>query len=263
MYHYFGVNTSSQSCAGQSLKLLIADGHEIVRLGVRNLLKAQQGWSVVAEAADGRGAVDKAKTTKPEVVILDTGMRTLNGLEAARQIIHNGTGTKVLFLTDNDSDVVMYEALEIGARGFVLKTDPAADLVAAVRALEKNQTFFTAKIDKILLDGFLKKTAVPAPSTPRLTAQEAQMLKLVAEGNTTKGVAILLNLSLKAVEAYRAKVMRRLGCHSTAELVHYCIRNTIIDDGGCYSRGVHDHDAGDPNCWSFDNENQRRMRSTP
>lgn len=212
------------------LKLLIADDQEIVRVGVRNLLEAQPGWLVVAEVSDGRQAVEKAETTKPDIVVLDTGMPSLNGLEAARRIIKNFPTIKVLFLTMNDADVLVQEALEIGVRGFVLKTDPAADLLTAVNALRNNQTFFTARIKQIILDGFLKKISGDSSSTPRLTARQRQIVKLLAEGKTTKEVASLLNMSTKTAETHRANVMCRLHCHSVVDLVRYCIRNAIVEE---------------------------------
>ena len=221
--------TSKTEIGRKPLRLLIADDHEIFRIGLRNLLETHSDWSVVAEAADGREAIQKAKMAKPRVIVLDTGMPTLNGLDAARQILESATGVKILFLTTNDTDIVIQQALEIGARGFVLKTDPAADLLSAVGALENDQTFFTAKVEHILVEGFLNKRCIPATSTPRLTPQERRIAELVAEGKTTNDLAILLNVSPKSAECQRANMMHRLGCRSVAELVCYCIRNEVIE----------------------------------
>jgi DNA-binding NarL/FixJ family response regulator len=251
------VATVITEVAMRPLKLLIADDQEIVRVGVRNLLEGHPGWSVVAEAADGREAVEKAKAAKPDVVVLDIGLPNLNGLEAARQIIKNSPATKVLFLTMNEADALIQQALETGVRGFVLKTDPAADLVAALHALRNNQTFFTPKVEQILLDGFLKKRSVPASSTPRLTARQCQIAKLLAEGKTTKEVASLLNMSIKTAETHRANLMYRLHCHSVVDLVRYCIRNEIIDlQTAQEPRST--HNEGVPVSWSFDEKTRSR-----
>ena len=213
----------------RSLSLLIADDHEIVRIGLRNLLAGQPGWSVVAEAADGREAVERAKATKPDIAVLDTGMPILNGLEAARQIIKSVPETKILLFTMNDSELLIQEALTLGIRAFILKSDPTVDLLAAVQALRDNQTLFTPKVAQIVLDGFRKRMSRSAASRSPLTALEREIIKLLAEGKNTREVASLLNVSTRTAEAQRANLMCRLDCHSVVELLHYCIRNKIVE----------------------------------
>jgi DNA-binding NarL/FixJ family response regulator len=137
----------------EALRLLVADDHEIVRKGLRSLLEAQPGWQVTAEACDGREAVQKAKDIKPDVTVLDIGMPALNGLEAARQMIKNDARAKILILTMHDSDPLIREVLDAGARGYVLKSDASRDLVTAINAVRNNKTFFTAKVAQIVLDG--------------------------------------------------------------------------------------------------------------
>src|SRR5690348_5443568 len=139
------------------VRLLLADDHEIVRKGLRALLEGESGWEVAAEVADGRDAVDKTRELKPDVAILDISMPLLNGLEAARQIVKDGSHTKVLVLTMHDSDPLIQQVLEAGARGYLLKSDAARDLVTAVDALRRNKTFFTPKIAQIVLEGYLGK----------------------------------------------------------------------------------------------------------
>src|SRR5580704_1747158 len=154
------------------VRLLLADDHEIVRKGLRALLEAQPGWEVAAEAADGRDAVEKAKRIKPDITILDISMPSLNGLEAARQIVKSVAQTKVLVLTMHDSDPLIQQVLEAGARGYLLKSDAGRDLVAAVQALRRNTTFFTSKIAQMVLDGYLdgtpKADAPPGKAGSRL-----------------------------------------------------------------------------------------------
>ncbi len=213
-----------------SLRLLVADDHEIVRKGLRALLEAQPGWQVVAEASDGREAVDKAKNVKPDVAVLDIGMPSLNGLEVARQMLKNDSRAKVLILTMHESDPLTREVLESGARGYVLKTDAARDLVTAVNVVRGNKTFFTAKVAQIVLEGYLDKKPKADGKTngSRLTARQREIVQLLAEGKSSKEVAVALGLSVKTAETHRANIMRRLDCHSVSELVRYAVRNNII-----------------------------------
>jgi DNA-binding NarL/FixJ family response regulator len=216
----------------EALRLLIADDHEIVRKGLRSLLEAQPGWQVTAEASDGREAVEKAKETKPDITVLDIGMPSLNGLEAARQMIKNDARAKILILTMHESDPLIREVLDAGARGYVLKSDAGRDLVTAVNAVRSNKTFFTAKVAQIVLDGYLDKKpkkSEPDAAQSRLTPRQREIVQLLAEGKSSKEVAVALGLSVKTAETHRANIMRRLDCHSVSELVRYAVRNNIIE----------------------------------
>src|ERR1700724_2769074 len=216
------------------VRLLVADDHEIVRKGLRSLLEAQPGWQVTAEACDGREAVAKAKELKPDVTVLDISMPSLNGLEAARQILKNDSRSKILILTMHESDPLIREVLDVGARGYVLKTDASRDLVTAVTAVRSNKTFFTAKVAQMVLEGYLdKKPGKDKPPTEspktRLTPRQREIVQLLAEGKSSKEVAVQLGLSVKTAETHRANIMRRLDCHSVSELVRYAVRNNIIE----------------------------------
>jgi DNA-binding NarL/FixJ family response regulator len=216
----------------ESLRLLVADDHEIVRKGLRTLLEAQPGWQVAAEACDGREAVEKAKEIKPDITVLDIGMPALNGLEAARQMLKNDSRSKILILTMHQSDPLIQEVLDAGARGYVLKSDASRDLVTAVNAVRNNKTFFTAKVAQIILDGYLDKKPRKEPAENpkgRLTPRQREIVQLLAEGKSSKEVAVALGLSVKTAETHRANIMRRLDCHSVSELVRYAVRNAIID----------------------------------
>jgi DNA-binding NarL/FixJ family response regulator len=214
------------------LRILIADDHEVVRRGLSTLLQTHEGWEICGEAKDGREAVDKAKQLKPDVVILDVGMPNLNGLAATRQLMQGDPNLKVIVLTITDSDQVIREALDAGARGFVLKSDAARDLVSAVEALQRNRMFFTPRVNDMVLAGFLDKGHRPStgepPTLPTLTPREREVIQLLAEGKSSKEVASVLNLSTKTAETHRSNIMRKLDIHSIRDLVVYAVKNDII-----------------------------------
>lgn len=214
------------------LRILIADDHELARHGIRAVLETHPGWQVCAEARDGRESVELAATTKPDVVLLDIGMPNLNGLEAARQILALSPDTPILILTMHDSDNVVREVLRAGARGFLLKSDAGRDLVAAVEALELQRTFFTTRVSQMVLDGFLHRQGNHETRDDTtgdvLTSREREVIQLLAEGRTSKEVAVALNLSVKTAETHRTNLMRKLGLHSVADLTRYAVRNGIV-----------------------------------
>jgi DNA-binding NarL/FixJ family response regulator len=213
-------------------RLLLADDHEIVRKGLRSILQAQRDCEVVGEAVDGRQAVTLTKELSPDIVILDISMPLLNGLEATRQILKIRPRTKVLVLTMHESDPLIHDVLDAGARGYVLKTDAGRDLLTAVESLGRNKTFFTSRVAQMVLDGFLKVDSHPNETdrgAMRLTPRQREIVQLLAEGKTSKEVAVILDLSVKTAETHRANLMRKLDCHSVSEVVRYAIRNKIIE----------------------------------
>lgn len=214
-----------------ALRIFIADDHEVVRKGLCALLQIEAGWEICGEAADGRTAVERVRELKPDVVILDIGMPALNGLEATRQIIKDDPRAKVLILTFHDSDQVVREVLGAGAQGFLLKSDAARDLVVAVDALRRDKTYFTSKVAAMVLEGYLKRgTPDDALSVvrDRLTPREREVVQLLAEGKSSKEVAVALGLSVKTAETHRSNVMRKLQLHSVSDLVLYAVRNNIV-----------------------------------
>ncbi len=217
------------------LRILIADDHEVARRGIRAMLESHAGWEVCGEAKDGREAVELASKEKPDLILLDIGMPNLNGLEAARQILAVAPDIAILILTMHDSDQVVREVLRAGARGFLLKSDAGRDLVAAVEALQLQRTFFTTRVSQMVLDGFLDRDN-RLDGTVRnqedfddvLTGREREVIQLLAEGKTSKEVAVTLNLSVKTAETHRTNLMRKLGLHSVADLTRYAVRNGIV-----------------------------------
>ena len=212
------------------LRILIADDHEIVRRGISELLRVHDGWRVCGEAADGRAAVEQVKRLQPDIVILDIGMPNLNGLDATRQILHHNPLQRVLILTLIESEQVVLEVLNAGARGYLSKSEAAKDLVSAVESLEQNRSYFNSRVAQIVLNSCLNRSTRLPKSLPEpiLTSREREVLQLIAEGKSTKDVAVALNLSVKTAETHRGNLMRKLDPHSITALVLYAIRNNII-----------------------------------
>ena len=212
-----------------TLRVLIADDHEVARRGIRALLENHPGWEVCGEAGDGREAVNSARRLRPDLVLLDIGMPSLNGLDATRQILAAAPDTRVLILTMHDSEQVVREVLAAGAVGFLLKSDAGRDLVAAVEALQHRRTFFTTKVAQLVLEGYLHPASdADHASRGVLTPREREVIQLLAEGKTTKEVATTLNLSVKTAETHRTNLMRKLDLHSVVDLTLYAVRNGIV-----------------------------------
>jgi DNA-binding NarL/FixJ family response regulator len=213
------------------LRILVADDHDVVRRGLRAILDSHPEWEVVAEAVNGRDAVELAGKLQPDVVVLDIGMPEQNGLEAARRIREKVPTAEVLILTMHESDQVTRDVLSAGARGYVLKSDAARDLVAAVEALSRHKLFFTSKVSEFVLKGYLEAASRgEGEDTPGyLSAREREVLQLLAEGRTTKEVASSLHISVKTAETHRANLMRKLDLHTMSDLVRYAIRNKIVE----------------------------------
>ena len=215
----------------KKLRILVADDHELVRRGIRGLLRAQRGWRVIGEATNGREAVEKTNKLKPDVAILDISMPDLDGLQATRQIREAAPRTSVVVLTMHESDQMVRRVLDAGALGYVLKSDIAAHLVKAVKNVSAGKMFLTPRVSDIVLKGFLKNGSQPEPpenSRARPTPREVQVIRLVAEGKANKEIAAELGITLRTAETHRARIMLKLGMHSLAELIHYAIRNKIV-----------------------------------
>jgi DNA-binding NarL/FixJ family response regulator len=211
----------------KAYRILIADDHEVVRRGIRALIESHPGWEVCGEAQDGREALERAREVKPDLILLDVGMPNLNGLEAARQILASCTVTQILILTMHYSPQLVREILALGARGFLLKSDAGRDLVTAVEAVQNHRTFFTSQVTQIMVDGYLDPDQTEKTSRGNLTPREREVLQLLAEGKTSKEVAVALNLSVKTAETHRTNIMRKLDLHSVADLTLYALRHGI------------------------------------
>jgi DNA-binding NarL/FixJ family response regulator len=212
------------------LRILVADDHDVMRLGIRELLTAREGWEVCAEARNGREAVEKAEELKPDVIILDVNMPELSGLEAAKKIRGSVPGAELLMLSFDYSDQLIREIIGAGARGFVVKADSERDLITAVEALSGHRSFFTSRATDALL-GRVRvgdKGEIQGLARTRLTPREREIVQLLAEGKSSKEVAASLSISVKTADTHRANIMRKLDLHSVTELVRYAVRNQIV-----------------------------------
>ena len=208
-------------------RILIADDHDVVRAGLRAILESHEGWQVVAEAADGKDAIAKAIDSNPDVAIVDYSLPVINGIEATRQIHARLPKAEILIFTMHDSDVLVGELLDAGARAYLLKSDAKQYLITAVESLVNHKPFFTGRVSAQLLDSYLTARSVRAEDT--LSPRERMIVQLIAEGNGNKEMAALLNLSVKTIESHRATAMRKLNVTSTAGIVRYAIRNKLVE----------------------------------
>ncbi len=216
----------------KTLRILIADDHDLMRRGLKELVESHPGWQVCDEAHTGREAVAKAEQTKPDVVILDVSMPELNGVDAARSIRRASPNTEILILSVHYSDNLIREILKAGVRGYIMKSDSDRDLIHALEKLANHRPFFTSKAADVMLASFNHSGSRPSMKETvgeRLTAREREVVQLLSEGRSSKEVASFLGISVKTAETHRANIMRKLEIHSVSELVRYAVRNQIIE----------------------------------
>ena len=205
-------------------RILIADDHDVIRAGLRSLLQSR--WEIVGEASNGKEAIRKAIELKPDVAVLDYSMPMINGVEATRQIRLRVPTVEVLIFTMHESEGLMRELLEAGARGYLLKSDAKNYLIDAIESLAAHRPFFTAKVSDTLLEAYLARSST---TETVLTSRERGVVQLIAEGHSNKQIANVLSISFKTVESHRAAVMRKLNLSSAAAVVRYAVRNKIVE----------------------------------
>ena len=213
-----------------TIKILLADDHVVMRRGIRALLERRPDFQVVAEAADGREAVQMAETYSPHVVVADIAMPNLNGIEAARQIAQKSPQTAIVILSMHSDESYVLRALKAGARGYLLKDAPESDLIAAILAVHQGKAFFSPAISKMLVEDYMRQLQQRGSddSYELLTPREREVLQLLAEGKSNKDVATMLNVSLYTVETHRSNILQKLNLHGTPELILYAIRKGVI-----------------------------------
>lgn len=212
--------------SGPIRRILIADDHDIVRRGIRALIETRSNLEVVAEALDGRKALEAARETRPDIAVIDYSLPELNGLELTLSLKRALPRIEILIYTMHDREDIILEVLRAGARGFVLKSEAEQHLIAALDSLSVGRPYFSGIISETLLERFLQTKSQSKLSA--LTHREREIVQLIAEGRTNREIADLLAISIKTVETHRASVMQKLKLHTSAELVRFAVRNNII-----------------------------------
>ncbi len=212
------------------IRVLLADDHKLMRSGLRLLLQQSPDFTVVGEADDGREAVELFNSLQPDVVVMDVGMPRLNGVEAAAQIANAKPGAAIVMLSMHSDESYVLRALRAGARGYLLKDSAEADLGRAILAVKEGKSFFSPAVSKVLLEDYIRKLARSGAedSFDLLSTREREILQLVAEGNSSKEVANLLNLSVHTVETHRSNLMQKLHLRGMPELILYAVRKGLI-----------------------------------
>jgi len=214
----------------KKIDVLLADDHTLIRAGLRMVVEAQPDLSVVGEANNGREAVAMAEALKPDVVVMDIGMPSLNGIDAAREMRKTLPDTQIVMLSMHSDEGYVLRALKAGAKAYLLKDSAEADLAQAIRAAAAGKSFFSPAVGKVLLEDYMRKLQRTGAedSYELLSPREREILQLVAEGKSSKEIATLLNLSVYTVETHRARVMQKLNVHGIPELILYAVRKGII-----------------------------------
>jgi DNA-binding NarL/FixJ family response regulator len=208
------------------IRILLADDHAVVRQGFKMLLDAQPDMEIVGEASNGREAVEAAETLRPEVVVMDVAMPELNGIEATRRLAVSTPHARVIALSMHKDSVYVREILRAGARGYLLKDSGADDLVNAIRAVARGESYLSPSVSNAVLDDYRRHVTNPIDL---LTSREREVLQMLAEGKTNKEIAGVLNLSVYTVDAHRGRIMEKLNLHSINDLVRFAVRNGVIE----------------------------------
>ena len=212
-------------------RVLLADDHSLIRIGVRTLVEQLGGMEVVGEASDGRMALEMIKKHYPDLVLMDIGMAGMNGLEATARVTKDFPGVKVIILSMHATEEYVWQALRAGAYGYLLKDSGLSELELAINAVMKGEMYLTPTVNKKVVMDYLERLDTDQTPIERLTRRQREILQLIAEGNTVKEIAWELNLSVKTIETHRSQLMDRLDIHDVAGLVRYAMRMLIIEPG--------------------------------
>lgn len=212
------------------IRILLADDHTVMRKGLRLLLESQPDFSVVAEASDGRQAVEQAQATQPDVVVIDIAMPNLSGIEAAQRIVAALPHVAIVILSMHSDEGYVLRALKVGAKGYLLKDSAESDLIEAIKVVHQGKTFFSPEISKMLVEDYIReiRTRGAEDSYDLLTSREREILQLLAERKSNKEIAQALNLSPYTIETHRRNLQEKLNLHSLADLILYAVRKGVI-----------------------------------
>jgi DNA-binding NarL/FixJ family response regulator len=212
----------------QTIRILLADDHTLVRAGMRSLLKDVSGVDVVAEASTGREAIDLVEQHEPDIVLMDIAMSGLNGLEAAEHIIRSRPQCKVIILSMHSIKEYVVKALRIGVKGYLIKDAATSELEVALRAVARGEKYLSPAISSQVIDEYKESSPTNEIPPEILTLRQREILQLIAEGKSTKEIATILNVSVKTIDSHRTQLMERLNIHDVAGLVRYAMRTGLI-----------------------------------
>ncbi|MDX6576180.1 MAG: hypothetical protein QOE96_2133 [Blastocatellia bacterium] len=211
------------------IRVLLADDHKLVRAGIRSLLERLPDLEVVAEASDGREAIRLVEEHEPQIVLMDLAMPELNGIEATKHLTKTFPKVRVLILSIYTDEEHVYQALRAGAAGYLMKGAATEELELAIRTVAEGETYLSPPVSKLVIMEYIRRTNVGFSSLERLSSRQTQVLKLIAEGKTTKQIALELDISVKTVEAHRSALMKRIGVRDVAGLVRYAVKIDLVD----------------------------------
>jgi DNA-binding NarL/FixJ family response regulator len=219
---------SSVSTIKMNSKLLIVDDHPMLLNGLRQALSEHSNLTLVGAATTGAEALELASELKPDLVVMDIHLPDLNGIEATRQILNKQPSVKVIIFSRDPSHTLVQEALQAGAKGYVLKRGSVKELIDAIAAVMSGEIYLSAKVSAGIVEDYQKRLlATVEPAKPKLSAREKQLLRLIAEGRRNKEIATEMNLSANSIETYRARLMKKVGYRNSAELVRFAVREGI------------------------------------
>jgi two-component system response regulator NreC len=213
------------------IRIMLADDHTIVRQGLARLLEDQPDLKVIGEAVNGRMAVDKALELKPDIAIIDIAMPLMNGIEAAKRIKKHLPKTKILILSMYSHEHYIHELLEAGISGYLLKDSSGRDIISAIHAAMKDETFLSPSISKMVVDTYLspRKSSSKEERFKQLSNREREVFQLIAEGHSTRKIADMLYVSVSTIKSHRAKIMEKIGVDNPIQLVHFAIQLGLVD----------------------------------
>ena len=215
----------------ESIRILLADDHTIVRQGLARLLEEQPDLKVVGQATNGKKAIERALDLKPDIVIMDIAMPRMNGLEAAKRIRKQLPGTKILILSMYSHEHYIHDLLETGVSGYLLKDSSGRDIIKAIRAAMKDETFLSPSISKKLVETYLsqRKSSPKAERYKQLSNREREVFQLIAEGHSTRQIADMLCVSISTIKSHRVNIMEKLDIDTPVKLVHFAIQLGLVD----------------------------------
>ncbi|MBN2190915.1 MAG: response regulator transcription factor [Candidatus Aureabacteria bacterium] len=209
--------------------IIIADDHDIIREGIKNILRGEDAYKIIAESSSGRDAADKVKKMKPDILLLDISMPEMSGLEIIKLIHLSSPKTKILIISVHKSNAYVMKALESGVMGYLQKDNAGEELIPALEKIARGQIYLSSSVSSLLVDKAVNRDKKPAENGIELSSREKDVIRLAAEGKTAKEISSLLCISQRTVENYKNNILKKLGLHRTSDLIKYAIKHNIVD----------------------------------